>query len=263
MRGPNQRSAACRCNEFSQRLSEARRLSMSSVSEKSRKLKAKKLPFSPSPSKALVKGELYQKRGWNFKRMTILIAADQHDVWCIWGESLRLPIACIREISITKLHALEFRIDTFVNGTHVFRATQRPGALHYWVATLQLLCAQCMEPASRWRVVWAVSRMQARWRGLLGRKRAETEQRRRASAEAEHMSAAERNRIANQAAQIARGGRAQVTTPLPHTLLLRYTPPPPPPPPCRRLQRSHRSLRGRIRLARCRSSCPRPQGDWG
>jgi hypothetical protein len=131
------------------------------------------------------------------------------------------------------------------------------------VATLQLLCAQCMEPASRWRVVWAVSRMQARWRGLLGRKRAETEQRRRASAEAEHMSAAERNRIANQAAQIARGGRAQVTTPLPHTLLLRYTPPPPPPPPCRRLQRSHRSLRGRIRLARCRSSCPRPQGDWG
>ena len=184
-----------------------------SVSEKGRKLKAKKLPFAPSPSKALVKGELYQLRRTGFKRVTVLIAADQHDVWCIWGESLRLPIACIREISITKLHALEFRIDTFVNGTHVFRAPQRPGALHYWVATLQTLCAQCMEPASRWRIVWAVSRVQARWRGLLGRKRAEMEQRKRASAEADKLSAAERSRIANQAAQVARDERAQVPPP--------------------------------------------------
>ena len=182
-----------------------------SVSEKGRKLKAKKLPFAPSPSKALVKGELYQLRRTGFKRVTVLIAADQHDVWCIWGESLRLPIACIREISITKLHALEFRIDTFVNGTHVFRAPQRPGALHYWVATLQTLCAQCMEPASRWRIVWAVSRVQARWRGLLGRKRAEMEQRKWASAEADKLSAAERSRIANQAAQVARDERAQDT----------------------------------------------------
>ena len=240
-----------------------------SVSEKSRKLKAKELPFAPSPSNALVKGELYQLRGWKFKRVTILIAADQHDLWCLWGESLRLPIACIRAISITKLHALEFRIDTFVNGTHVFRAPQRPGALHYWVATLQVLCAQCMEPASRWRIVWAVSRVQARWRGLLGRKRVEMEQRKRASAEAERMSAAERNRIANQAAQIAVDGRAQVAPPPPaprphtHVLLQHPGPPPPPPPPYRRLQRSHRPLRGRTRLARGRSSCPRQQGDWG
>ena len=194
-----------------------------SVSEKGRKLKAKKLPFAPSPSKALVKGELYQLRRTGFKRVTVLIAADQHDVWCIWGESLRLPIACIREISITKLHALEFRIDTFVNGTHVFRAPQRPGALHYWVATLQTLCAQCMEPASRWRIVWAVSRVQARWRGLLGRKRAEMEQRKRASAEADKLSAAERSRIANQAAQVARDERAQV--PPPHPILQRPTHP--------------------------------------
>ena len=127
---------------------------MSSVSEKTRKLKAKKKPFAPSPSSALVNGPLYQLRRWKFKRVTILIAADEHDVWCLWGESLRLPIACIREISITKLHALEFRIDTFVNGTHVFRAPQRPGALHYWVATLQALCAQCMEPASSKTQLW-------------------------------------------------------------------------------------------------------------
>ena len=223
---------------------------MSSVSEKTRKLKAKKKPFAPSPSSALVNGPLYQLRRWKFKRVTILIAADEHDVWCLWGESLRLPIACIREISITKLHALEFRIDTFVNGTHVFRAPQRPGALHYWVATLQALCAQCMEPASRWQMVWAVSRVQARWRGLLGRKRAEMEQRKRAEwkrAEAERMSAAKRNQIANQAAQIEPTSRepsprranlrdelAQVAKPSPKTHLQRSDLPlPPPPPSCR------------------------------
>lgn len=233
------------------------------MSEKGRKLKAKKLPFAPSPSKALVKGELYQLRRTGFKRVTVLIAADQHDVWCIWGESLRLPIACIREISITKLHALEFRIDTFVNGTHVFRAPQRPGALHYWVATLQTLCAQCMEPASRWRIVWAVSRVQARWRGLLGRKRAEMEQRKWASAEADKLSAAERSRIANQAAQVARDERAQVAPHPPSPNPATPHPPPRPPPPSRRYQRSHRPLRGRIlQLARARCSCPRQQRAW-
>ena len=222
---------------------------MSSVSEKTRKIKAKKKPFAPSPSNALVNGPLYQLRHWKFKRVTILIAADEHDVWCLWGESLRLPIACIREISITKLHALEFRIDTFVNGTHVFRAPQRPGALHYWVATLQALCAQCMEPASRWQMVWAVSRVQARWRGLLGRKRAEMEQRKKAEwkrAEAERVSAAKRNQIANQAAQIEPTSRepsprranlrdelAQVARPSPQTHLQRSDLPLPPPPSCR------------------------------
>ena len=162
--------------------------------------RAKKSPFHPSQN-ALVKGELSQLCGWGFKRVLCLVAADQYDVWCLWGDNLRLPIACIREVSITKLHTLEFCIDTFVNGSHVFRATQRPGALHYWVATLQVLCAQCMEPDSRWRSVWAVAKVQARFRGLLGRKRAEIEKRKwasAASAESEITAALQRSKAATQ-----------------------------------------------------------------
>eukprot|EP00964_Phaeocystis_antarctica_P060457 scaffold36065_cov54-Phaeocystis_antarctica.AAC.5 len=128
---------------------------------------------------ALAKGELWQRCGWRFKRVTCLVAPDLDSVWCLWGESLRLPLVCIREISIAKLDAQEFRIETYVDGTHVFRVPAgRPGALHYWVATLQGLCAQATEPgfSAQWASVWMATLVQARFRGLLGRKKAAREE---------------------------------------------------------------------------------------
>ena len=112
---------------------------------------------------ALAKGELLQRCGWRFKRVTCLVAPDLDSVWCLWGESLRLPLACIREVSIAKVDAQEFRVESFVDGTYVFRVPAgRPGALHYWVATLQGLVAHATEPGfsaqyasdrSSWRAV--------------------------------------------------------------------------------------------------------------
>ena len=124
---------------------------------------------------ALAKGELLQRCGWRFKRGTFLVAPDLDSVWCLLGESLRLPLACIREVSIAKVDAQEFRVESFVDGTYVFRVPAgRPGALHYWVATLQGLVAHATEPgfSAQYASVWMATRVQARFRGLLGRRKA-------------------------------------------------------------------------------------------
>lgn len=124
---------------------------------------------------ALAKGELLQRCGWRFKRVTCLVAPDLDSVWCLWGESLRLPLACIREVSIAKVETQEFRVESFVDGTFVFRVPAgRPGALHYWVATLQGLLAHATEPgfSAQYASVWMATRVQARFRGLLGRRKA-------------------------------------------------------------------------------------------
>ena len=204
---------------------------------------------------ALAKGELWQRCGWRFKRVTCLVAPDLDSVWCLWGESLRLPLACIRDISIAKLDAQEFRIETFVDGTHVFRVpTGRPEALHYWVATLQGLCAQAMEPgfSAQWASVWMATLVQARFRGLLGRRKAAREEAERnqspapvefpvfkaadddkAAREAtRELLRAHRHVAADQLAAVRRGvlarRRAQVAAPFPSSAALPSSSPPAP-----------------------------------
>ena len=241
---------------------------------------------------ALAKGELWQRCGWRFKRVTCLVAPDLDSVWCLWGESLRLPLACIRDISIAKLDAQEFRIETFVDGTHVFRVpTGRPGALHYWVATLQGLCAQATEPgfSAQWASVWMATLVQARFRGLLGRKKAAREEAERnqspapvefpvfkaaaddkaAREAARELLLAHRHVAADQLAAVRRGvlarRRAQVAAPFPSSAALPSSSPPAPaaapasPVPARALPpqpHHHPHSRARAR-ARARHRCLR------
>ena len=194
---------------------------------------------------ALAKGELWQRCGWRFKRATCLVAPDLDSVWCLWGESLRLPLACIRDISIAKLDAREFRIETFVDGTHVFRVpTGRPGALHYWVATLQGLCAQATEPgfSAQWASVWMATLVQARFRGLLARKAARQKAEREQSPAPGEFKAladdqatrelmrAHRHAAADQLAAVRRGvlarRRSQVAAPFPSSAVVPSSCPP-------------------------------------
>lgn len=153
--------------------------------ESSRHSSSKNAP-PPGP---LAQGELWQLYGRRYERFHCLVAEDLDRVWCLWSATLRLPLACIRQIQITSVHALQFRIDTFVDGTHVFRAPSVPGALHYWVATLQGLCAHATAVTSplEWSGAWAATCLQAHWRGRHARRRASlarAEQRQRAVAQA-------------------------------------------------------------------------------
>ena len=103
-----------------------------------------------------------------------MVAEDLDGVWCFWAPSLRLPLACIRKVTITSAHKLQFRIETYVDGTHVFRAPPRPGALHYWVATLQELHGNAMwvRPPPAWCGIWAAACLQKHWRGRIVRRKA-------------------------------------------------------------------------------------------
>ena len=92
--------------------------------ESSRHSSSKNAP-PPGP---LAQGELWQLYGRRYERFHCLVAEDLDRVWCLWSATLRLPLACIRQIQITSVHALQFRIDTFIDGTHVFRAPSVPGA---------------------------------------------------------------------------------------------------------------------------------------
>ena len=55
-----------------------------------------------APPGPLAQGELWQLCGARYKRVHCLVAEDLDRVWCLWSATLRLPLACIRQILITR-----------------------------------------------------------------------------------------------------------------------------------------------------------------
>ena len=128
---------------------------------------------APQNSSELARGPLWSwsPRRLRFERCDACVAQDFDDAWCFFfGAGQRLPVACIRRVRVTSVAALQFRVDTFVDGSLSFRAPAPAGALHYWVATLQHLALRAAAPPECYaggRVDGATRALQAAWRGAL------------------------------------------------------------------------------------------------
>ena len=148
---------------------------------------------------------MWDRRALRFKKMQCSISPDVHGVWCLRGPGLRVPLASICMVHITKQSRLQFRVSRFGESHLTFRVPALPlGLLHYWVATLQTLSLQACAVVSPvvWSGEWAATRVQARWRGVRGRMR-------RAQRLAARRNAAEEQRGAVEAAEAAESARVQ------------------------------------------------------
>eukprot|EP00966_Prymnesium_polylepis_P222160 5140572-Prymnesium_polylepis.1 len=118
-------------------------------------------------AKPVAQGDLllWHPTSLRFLRVECTIAEDLDGLWCLWGgPTVRVPLARIKRVRVTRAALGQFVIDCFPNGRVKLRA--RADELQPWVTVLRNLCrhACAVTAPAAWSAEWAAVRIQSRAR---------------------------------------------------------------------------------------------------